>query len=295
MRKITEHSFLLLLLLAAGSTLRAQENSEKQEPVEPVMEFTCLKDSQGKVNLNARMLNYVNRLPVPLKGLKIDFYAGEDSLLSLGSIRTDFDGRARLVLESTEGLPVGPDGVRYTAEFTGSGDTLPTDYDLYIMDVNLDMDLRLIDSVKTITLSAWTMNEGEKQPVAGEDVYVYVARMFRDLPLAEDFLDENGVFTLEVPDDIPGDPDGFIEIIGKFNEHYLYGTVENRQVVQWGVPTYYDTVVAERTLWTQIAPVWMIVTLTVLLTGVWSHYIFVIISLVRIQRSSRKDKEVNSV
>lgn len=279
----------LLIAISFSAILQAREQADNLEPVEPVMELTCIKDTHGKVNLKASLVNYVNRLPVPLAGLKVNFFAGEDSLIHLGSISTDEDGRAILVLENTKDLPVGPDGIRYYAEFEGEENILPAEYEVYIMDVTLEMKLSLVDSVKTVTLKAWSVVDGEQLPVADEDVYVYIGRSFADLPVGEDFLDENGEFTMKVPDDIPGDAEGFIEVIARFNDHYLYGTVENRQLIQWGVPAFYDIIAAERTLWTQIAPLWMIITLSILLVGVWSHYAYVVISIIRIKRLGKKE------
>jgi hypothetical protein len=43
-----------------------------------------------------------------------------------------------------------------------------------------------------------------------------------------------------------------------------------------------------RELWTPIAPLWMIITLIIMLTGVWAHYIYAIIQLVLIKRSKNK-------
>jgi hypothetical protein len=287
--KNKRHIWSGLLLLSC--TLMAA-----QEPVEPAMELTYLKDTWGKVNLRASMVNYVNRMPVPLVGLEISLYAGEDSLVRLGAVQTDSDGRAVLVLEETSGLPVNEDGsVRYLAEFEGNDHILPAEYEVYITDVNLEMSLDLVDSVRTVSLKAYTISDGMQVPVTDEDVYVYISRMFSDLPVGEDFLDENGEYTTEVPADIPGDASGNIEIVARFNDHYLFGTVEKRQIVQWGVPTEYVYKVPRRTLWTQIAPLWMIITLSVMLTGVWSHYIYVIIQLIRLRRLSRREEPASLV
>ena len=287
--KIYKYIFLIVLL-GTGFALYAQEATQENEPIEPVMGLIYVKDTHGNVNLRCSLLNYVNRQPLPLAGLDVVFYAGEDSLLRLGEVKTDNEGMAVLVLEETGHLPVGPDGIRYYAEYSGGDNILPAEYEMYIMDVQLDMKLQLIDSVKTVTLRAWSLVDGVEIPVADEDVYVYVARMFNDLPLGEDFLDENGEFVIEIPDDIPGDSLGFIEIIARFNDHYLFGTVENRQIIQWGIPTKYHSFDTRRTLWTQIAPVWMIVTLTILLTGVWSHYIYVIFQIIKIHRLGKREK-----
>jgi hypothetical protein len=280
-----------IVLIISGFSVVGQEAPAEEEPIEPVMEMTYVKDNEGDINLRSNMVNYVNRMPVPLPGLEIAFYAGEDSIVSLGSVTTDADGLAILVLEKRMDLPLGFDGsIRYYAEYEGTDNILPAEYEVYVTDVNLDMELSLIDSVKIVSLRAYSMIDGEEVPVPDEDVYIYVKRMFKDLPLAEDFLDENGEYMTEIPDDIPGDAEGNIEIIARFNDHYLFGTVEKTQIIQWGVPTQYDFAVSQRTLWTQIAPLWMIITLSILLAGVWGHYLFVIIQLLKLRRIARKEE-----
>lgn len=298
--KIKTYILLLVLVfpvgLVSGQETPAEEVAVEAEPIEPVMEMTYLKDTEGKVNIRTSMVNYVNRMPVPLPGLKIDFYAGEDSLVVLGSVDTDEEGLAVLVMEGYPDLPAGEDGsVRYYAEYTGTDKILSADYEVYIIDVNLEMSLDLVDSVKTVSLRAYSLVDGEEVPVADEDVYVYVKRMFKDLPVGEDFLDENGEFVTEFPDDIPGNAEGDIEVIARFNDHYLFGTVEKRETIQWGVSTQYEYAVSQRTLWTQIAPLWMIITLSVLLAGVWGHYIYVVIQLFRLRKIARKEESASLV
>jgi hypothetical protein len=292
-------NILLLILVFSCVTVSGQEPEEageSAEPIEPVMEMTYLKDTDGRMNLRTSLVNYVNRQPVPLHGLRINYSAGEDSLVNLGSGATDEDGMSVMVLGDHGDLPITAGGeIRYYAEYEGDDGILPADYEIYITDVNVDMSLELVDSAKTVKVRAYTVNEGEEIPVMDEDIYVYAARMFNDLPLGEDFLDENGEFTVEIPDDIPGDKDGYIEIIARFNDHYLFGTVEQRQTVQWGVPTDPHIPVSRRMLWTQIAPLWMIITLTIMLTGVWSHYIYVVIQLFRIRRIAREERQTKVV
>ena len=279
-------------MMAAGQ----DPEHETLEPVEPVLEMTYLKDTEGVVNLRTSMVEYINRQPFPLEGLAVDFYAGEDSLVSLGSVSTDEDGMAVFRLEDISGLPASADHeIRFFAEYTGSDEILPAEYELYIVDAHVEMGLEMVDSIGTVYVRAYTDHDGEELPIVDEDIYVYVARLFNDLPVGEDFLDENGTFTVEIPGDIPGDPEGGIEVIARFNDHYLFGTVEARRTVPWGIPTDPHMPPAGRTLWTQIAPLWMIITLTILLTGVWSHYIYVIIQLIRVKKIAREEKEANLV
>jgi hypothetical protein len=279
------------VILLMGFSLHAQEATEEKEPIEPVMELMYLKDTDGKIHLRSTMVDYINRMPVPLPGLKVVFQAGDDPVEYLGELITDADGIAELILEENPEWPGYADGeIRFYAEYEGSEDIMFADAEVYVTPVTLEMELEMIDSVGYVSLRAFTTMEGEKVPVADEDVYVYVKRMFSDMPIGEDFLDENGEYEVEVPDDIPGNAEGDIEIIGRFNDHYMFGTVEQRETIRWGIPTEHKLPGGQRTLWTQIAPLWMIITLSIMLLGVWGHYTYVIISLFRIRSESRKQK-----
>jgi hypothetical protein len=103
-------------------------------------------------------------------------------------------------------------------------------------------------------------------------------------------LDDQGRFTFEFPANLPGEADGTIHIIARIEENEQYANIETTRSYAWGVPSVVAVSGAQRTLWTEIAPMWMIVTLTILLSGVWGHYIYVIIQLILINRESKKLK-----
>ena len=112
--------------------------------------------------------------------------------------------------------------------------------------------------------------------------------MFSQLPVGEGYLDEEGNAEIEFPSDIPGDDNGYITIVAKFEDHPAYGNVEKRQQIAWGIPGIHSSGESQRELWTEIAPKWMIITLTIMLLGVWGHYIFAIVSLIRIKKAEKK-------
>jgi hypothetical protein len=156
------------------------------------------------------------------------------------------------------------------------------------------MELTEIDSIKTILLSAENVNNGRMVPVSGEKLMVYVPRMFSSLPISEATLDESGKASVEFPADLPGDKDGNITIIARFEEHPEFGNVEKQTTLKWGVPAASSTHSSHRALWTKTAPKWMTYTLSILLLGVWGHYLFALISLIRIRMDAkRKDQEDN--
>ncbi|HAM10309.1 MAG: hypothetical protein A2X05_16675 [Bacteroidetes bacterium GWE2_41_25] len=162
-------------------------------------------------------------------------------------------------------------------------------------DVVLKMTLEEVDSIKTVTVAAHTLENGEEVPVSGETVSVFVPRMFSNLTIGELTLDDAGTASIEFPSDLPGGKEGNLTIVAAFIDNSLFGNVEKRETVHWGIPTDYLPS-SHRALWTHKAPTWMIYTLSVLLAGVWGHYLFAIISLIRIKidavRKARKDYRV---
>jgi hypothetical protein len=156
-------------------------------------------------------------------------------------------------------------------------------------EVVLNMTLTEVDSIKTVTVTAHTIANGENVPVSGETVSVFVPRMFSPFIIGELTLDDSGTASLEFPSDLPGGKDGNLTIVAAFIDNSTYGNVEKRETIRWGIPTDYLPT-SHRALWTQRAPGWMIYTLSILLAGVWGHYFFAIISLVRIKRNANREK-----
>ena len=72
------------------------------------------------------------------------------------------------------------------------------------------------------------------------------------------------------------------------------GMLRSSQNLKWGVPTDYSQPSTHRALWTKTAPKWMIYTLSILLAGVWGHYLFAIISLIRIRIDAKKQEELDN-
>lgn len=161
-----------------------------------------------------------------------------------------------------------------------------------LKDVVLNMTLEEVDSIKTVTVTAHTFVNGEEVPVTGETINVFVPRMFSNFVIGELTLDDSGTASIEFPSDLPGGKDGNLTIVAAFVDNSAFGNVEKRETVHWGIPTDYLPT-SHRALWTQKAPNWMIYTLSVLLAGVWGHYLFAIVSLIRIKidalRKARED------
>jgi hypothetical protein len=146
------------------------------------------------------------------------------------------------------------------------------------------------DSVKYIKVAGTTKNlEGNLLPLAGESVRMYVPSLFRPLPIGVVTLDRNGEGHIEFPGTLIGDSLGNITVIAKIEESAVYGNVVAKNSIPWAIPKH--SIQAERPsreIWTPVAPVWMIITLIIMLAGVWAHYTYAIVQLARIKRSSKQ-------
>lgn len=266
-----------------------------QEKINPYIQIKYLKNSESKRYLQTVLTYSKNRMELPVPGMKISFFNGTGKKTVLESAVTNEKGIAEIPLNEEKVLSVEKDGSWiFTSEFQGN-DTIESGLsEISITDVNLVMTLEMVDTIRTIVLRANKISHGVESPAGGENVIVYVPRMFSLLSLGEVTLDDSGFGTLEFPNDLPGDKEGNVTIIARFEEHPSFGNIEKRETIKWGLPSEYSVPSTHRALWTKGAPKWMIYTLSVLLTGVWAHYLYAIISLIRIKlEAGKEDEKVN--
>ena len=252
-----------------------------------------MKDTDGKRILQTTLTYSKNRMELPLPGMEITFYTGAGQKVLLTKSVTDNKGIARFELSNDMKPGTGTDGMwAFSSEFTGNDTIEAGTSEVTVRDMRLELALTEADSIKTVTVSAFTTEGGKEKPVSGETVTVSVPRMFSLLPIGDLTLDDAGTASIEFPSDLPGDKEGNLLIIARIAENATYGNVEKSETKKWGLPTDYSVPVTHRALWTKIAPRWMIYSLSILLAGVWGHYLFAIISLIRIKiEARRKAKE----
>ncbi len=285
MKKNISNTTVLLSILFLFSV---QAFPQDKTMISPSLQLQYFKNTDDHSVLQTVLTYSKNRMEIPLAGMEISFYKGTKKEL-LGSVTTDNKGIARFALGSDLKLPLENNGAwTFSSEYKGN-DTITTgNADINIKDVRLEMTLSLADSIKTISVAAFVNEKGKDTPVSGEVVKIYVPRMFSLLPVGEVTLDEKGTGSIEFPADLPGDKDGNLTIISKFEENEKFGNVEKDSQIKWGTPTVYTESSAHRALWTKTPPRWMIITLSILLVGVWGHYLFAIISLLRIKIDARR-------
>jgi hypothetical protein len=278
---------LLTLIISASFSFFPQE----AEKITPYLTVQYFKDTDNHRVLQATLTYSMNRMEIPLPGMEVSVSVGSHSEKHLATILTDEKGIARYKLDDDLTLPVNKEGFwDFSTGYIGNDTIESVSSELSVKDVDLEMVLSEIDSVKTINLTAFTSENGKKKPVSDETVTIFVPRMFSLLPVGDAYLDKGGTANFEFPSDIPGDNEGNLTIIARFDDNPTFGNVEKSIVKQWGVPRDNSTPSTHRALWTKSPPMWMIITLSILLMGVWGHYFFAIISLIRIKIEAKRGK-----
>ena len=123
-------------------------------------------------------------------------------------------------------------------------------------------------------------------PVENLDIQFYVPRTFSLLKVGKGTL-SNGTASLEFPTSIPGNRLGYLTLLAKVEENEVYGNVEVSGTINWGKPLPPMKII-KRGLGDTDAPLWMVYTLLVLLSGVWLHVIYVLSLVIRINIIGKK-------
>lgn len=281
----------LLLAVIFSLNLAAQEK-------DVYMTFITYKYTDDSRALIATLTTDGEEDEIPATGVTVSFYALSDTgEIYIDRVKSDEKGVANFKLPEGIYIPKDDEGtMQFLARAEEDETWIGTEEELAVKDVIIDFTFQLIDSVRTIVYSGIILGaDGEELPLADDDVYFFVPRMFSDLKIGDGWFEEDGEGELEWPEGIIGDTLGTVEVIARIEEHYDYGYVERRHSINWAIPNH--MIFAEgpnRELWTPIAPVWMIVTLIIMLAGVWGHYIYAMYQLYMINKVGKRSRESES-
>jgi len=206
----------------------------------------------------------------------------------LGQVKTDYDGVALLMVKPEDIVYRDTGGLMgFTAGFEGNEAWDMAYEEVYVKDLRLTMTAEVVDSVKTVHVTAhYIKGDGQEYPVNEQDIFLFKQGMLSKLQIADGWLVE-GECDIEFPEGIPGDKDGNVALFVSVLEHPDFGNVEVSETVAWGVIPNYVTE-ESGLLWTTVAPTWMIVLLIVLLAGVWGHYVYAMIQMRKIKKTGPK-------
>jgi hypothetical protein len=284
---------LLILVHPLLSSLQAQTDSVTTITPRVALNYLCTSNDSVKLTAYISMRGATEILA--LENAVIVFSASDGTISrEIGQAVSDQFGNAGLIVP-LKGLPSGKEGaITYTAMFAGKGKYLQAEAAFSAKPAEIHLSFTSEDSLRILKVTASRKNEkGEPVPIGGETVSIYVPRMLSLLKIGEIALEEDGTGTLEFPGHLVGDTVGNLEILAKIEENESFGNVQGKGMINWGIhKQYFQAEVPSRELWTPIAPLWMIITLIIMLIGVWAHYAYAVYELVMIKRLSKKEKPV---
>ncbi|WP_299553750.1 hypothetical protein [Seonamhaeicola sp.] len=253
--------------------------------------FSTIKQSDNSRTLEARFIarNKKDRKDkIPVFGAEIKFYnVFNDQELLLGKSKTNNEGTARITLPENQEYLTDEEGyINLKAYFAGTDAIDEQEEIISVKNLHLELDLKEIDSIKTVLVNAFVMDSlGTKLNIEESDIIISVNGMLSKMPIEEGSI-EDGTFEFEMPTDIPGDVNGNLTVYAIIEDHDEFGNVITEKMVNWGVFNKQDEV-KSNTLWSEAAPIWMYIVLTVLLVGVWANYAYTIKNLFSIKKEGK--------
>lgn len=271
---------LCIIALFAHTNLIAQKAKKKATRIRVEYFKNAIKEESLVATFRIKEERYI-----PFNNAEVAFYNINDTTkVLLKKIKTNEKGLAILKLD--EGLNIIKDSLGFMSfevEYVGSASIKGTDRKVTVKQANLDVSFFQKDTIKYIEVDVYELST-DNQPILLEDLNINfsIKGTFSELNFAKEKTDKNGKVIVEFPIDMPGDTVGILTIIAKVDENKIYGTIESRGKINWGIPV----ALADeklRGLGDTDAPLWMVYTLITLLSAVWFHYLYVIFLIVKIK------------
>lgn len=296
--KIYKALLFLVTALLWSYTSSAQEEEISIDQYRMYFKFSTVKqdDNSRQLQVNFMARNKKDRKDrVPIYDANIEFFnVLEDEEISLGSAKTNKEGDATVTVAKDHQYLIDTEGnINLAARFEGTDALDAEDDEIAVKDIWLDLDLAEIDSVKTITVSAHALDSvGNKIPVDEVDIALFVQGMLSKMKLDEGTISD-GEYVYEIEDELPGDADQNITFFAMITDNDDYGNVTKKQSKLWGVFEKNNESESGNKLWTEAAPIWMYIVLTILLVGIWVNFAYTIIHLIKIKKEG-KNLETNT-
>lgn len=274
--------FVVLMTLSSAVVCQAQD------PVRSRLKLEFLNKS-GTRTLTAKLTSKKEDQTIPLQGMQVSFFIqGEKNKALLGKASTDETGRASLTLPGKLEVPRNKEGkYSFLATYEGSKEYQGSESSADIRDVFMKITFSQKDSSRLINLFAVEINQkGDSVPVEGSVATFYVPRTFSSLKIGEQTV-KGGHADLDFPVTLPGDSVGNLPIVARFEDNDNYGNAEVSATMAWGKPLP-PAMIIKRGLGDTNAPLWMVYTLIVLLSLVWFHFTYAIITIFRIRYLGKK-------
>ena len=230
--KIIFSAFIILFTTLICGTVSAQEKLKTN------IILKYYKNSDNTKTLKATVFSKKDKKFVSLNNVTVHFY-NKSIETNLGDVQTNNNGDAVLDIPPGKMLIDSLGSFIFIAKFDGDNTYESAEEEITIKGARIELSLSVIDSVKTISVTANEISDGKEIPLEGVDVIFSVKRLFGNLKIGAESI-EKGQSSIEFPyNDLPGDSLGTITVCVKVEDNETYGNVEKRENIKWGVPTHH--------------------------------------------------------
>jgi len=261
-----------------------------EELINPRLGASYVKLTDGTKRISLSLSASIDDKRVNIENAPLQISAvNESEKTFLGTVVTDQKGKAFLDIKSGTSIPEDKEG-NYTFDirFEGNQKFNIASKTVHVKDVYMEISFSEKDSIKNVLVKVYTINEkGAKAAVQDVPVEFYIRRLFCLYRFGGEKTDSSGLCTAEFPKNMPGDTLGKVIVVAKILENDIYGTVETVRTFTGGKLLIIEPK-AKRGLGDTDAPLWMVYTLLILLSGVWLHVLYVIGLVIRINIIGKK-------
>lgn len=135
--------------------------------------------------------------------------------------------------------------------------------------------------------------EGEEwTPVPNTEVRLSAKRYFGSLTLDVPKLsDSEGTVVFQLPGDLPGDKEGFVDLRAQLTDIELFGEISTDYKYNFGVHTDEPSLTENRAMWNTArkAPVWLLIAYPGVVLAVWTLIFFVLFQIRKIYNQGEEE------
>lgn len=139
------------------------------------------------------------------------------------------------------------------------------------------------------------INNNKKETLENVEIKLALKRAFGHLTIDEvKFTNRQGIATFIIPNDIPGDSSGNVNLIARLTNKELFGEVKTDTVLALGIATNKPSLVAKRAMWNQLrmAPLWILVAYSGGVILAWGIIFYILLQLKKIFEIGRKEETI---
>lgn len=155
--------------------------------------------------------------------------------------------------------------------------------------MSIDLKFDYETTGKKIKVTVNGTKEAKTNPLSGIEIKLFALRYFGNLPVDEpQTTDNNGIVYFNYKDSIPGDSLGNVAFLAKVNTEGLEG-VKKDTLLKIGKVVIPKSLIDTRAMWTirSQAPVWLILSYSLVVIGVWAVLFYIIYLIVQIRKKGK--------